>query len=67
MAKSTETYESLSAKLDDVISRLQNGDLDIDQAAVAYEQGMALVKRMEQHLKTVENRVSKIKKSFDKN
>ena len=64
MAKITENYQSLSTKLDKVIDQLQNGDLDIDQAAEAYEQGMALIKQLELHLKTVENKVKKINKSF---
>jgi exodeoxyribonuclease VII small subunit len=62
----TLNYQSLSQQLDEVINQLQNGELDIDQATKAYEQGMSLIQQMEHHLETVENQVAKIKKSFDK-
>ncbi|HSX44574.1 MAG TPA: exodeoxyribonuclease VII small subunit [Candidatus Saccharimonadales bacterium] len=59
-------YRKLSTELDEVINKLQNDDLDIDQAAEVYEKGMNLIQQMEKHLKTVENKVTKIKTKLEK-
>jgi exodeoxyribonuclease VII small subunit len=59
-------YRKLSQELDTVLEDLQTGDLDIDDAAKKYERGMELVKQLETYLKTAENKVTKIKASFEK-
>ena len=65
-AKKTNNYSKLSNDLDDIISKLQEGNLDIDEATKTYEIGMELIRKLEQHLKTVQNKVTKIKSNFDK-
>lgn len=64
MAKETD-YKKLSAELDELLEKLQTADLDLDDAVKCYERGMAIVKELESYLKTAENKVSKIKASFD--
>lgn len=54
-------YQTLSTELDDILSRLQAGDLSIDEALPAYERGMTLVKELEAYLKTAENKVTELK------
>lgn len=60
MAKQID-YRTLSSELDEILNRLQSGDLSIDEALPAYERGMALVKELEAYLKTAENKVTALK------
>lgn len=64
MTKSTLNYKQLSSQLDDILARLQNADVDIDEATKLYEQGTQIVKQLETYLKTAENKVAKLKKNF---
>ena len=57
-------YKSLNAELDEVLSKLQSEDLDVDEAVKLYERGMAITKELEMYLKQAENKVSKIKADF---
>jgi exodeoxyribonuclease VII small subunit len=54
-------YRSLSNELSEIIDRLQSGELGIDEAGKAYEQGIKLVKQLEKHLETAENHVTELK------
>jgi exodeoxyribonuclease VII small subunit len=54
-------YQALSAELDEILARLQSGEVNIDEALPAYERGMALVKELETYLKTAENQVTELK------
>lgn len=62
MAK-PQTYKQLSAELDKVMSQLEGGDLDIDEAVASYERGLSIVKELETHLKDAENKVVELKAS----
>lgn len=53
-------YRKSSDELDALLDRLQSGELSIDEAVPAYEKGMQLVKELEQHLKTAENRITEL-------
>ncbi|MDB5181257.1 MAG: Exonuclease small subunit [Candidatus Saccharibacteria bacterium] len=59
MAK--QTYKELSDELSRVMSELERGDLDIDEAVRCYERGLAIVKELEVHLKNAENKVVQLK------
>lgn len=58
-------YRELSTELDEILGKLQSGDLDIDEALKLYERGMVIVKDLESYLKDAENKVTKIKASFE--
>ncbi|HWB38999.1 MAG TPA: exodeoxyribonuclease VII small subunit [Candidatus Saccharimonadales bacterium] len=60
MTKSVD-YQTLSAELEEILAKLQSGELDVDAALPAYERGMELVKQLEEYLKTAENKVSQLK------
>jgi len=60
MAKNTD-YSSLSAELEHVLVTLQQDDLDVDTAMMAYAQGLKLVKELEAYLKNAENKVTKLR------
>lgn len=58
-------YRKLSSELEKIVDDLQTADLDIDEAVKCYERGLKIVKDLEAYLKTAENKVSKIKASFE--
>jgi exodeoxyribonuclease VII small subunit len=60
MAKKA-TYKELSDELQQVMSSLEQGDLDIDEAVTCYERGLAIVKELEAHLRDAENKVTELK------
>ena len=66
MADKSPTYHDLSTELETILIKLQSAELDIDEAVKAYERGMEIVKKLETYLKNAENKVTKIKASFDK-
>ncbi len=65
MAKSKQpTYEELKSQLDEIMSALQQDDLDVDKALEYYQKGLELVQALETHLKTAENKVAELKAKF---
>lgn len=61
---SSKDYRAMAAELDAIIEVLQTSDLDIDEALQAYTHGMEIVEELEAYLKSAENKVIKIKKSW---
>ncbi len=55
------SYRELSDELDEILASLQNNELDIDQATKLYEQGTKITTKLQQYLKSAENKVTKIK------
>jgi exodeoxyribonuclease VII small subunit len=64
MSKKTD-YKTLSAELDEVLTKLQSADLDVDEAVKAYERGMEIAKELEAYLKEAENKVAKVKADWE--
>jgi exodeoxyribonuclease VII small subunit len=58
-------YKKLSSELDQVLDKLQNADLDVDEAVKAYERGMEIAKNLETYLKKAENKVTKVKADWE--
>ncbi len=58
-------YQEMAAELDTILESLQTSDMDIDQAVKAYEQGMQLVKELEEYLHQAENKITKVKAKFE--
>jgi exodeoxyribonuclease VII small subunit len=65
MTTKSVSYQKLSAELDTVLGKLQGSELDVDEAVKAYERGVEIVGQLEAYLKAAENKVTKIKASFD--
>ncbi len=65
MTTKKPTYQQLNSELEAVLNRLQTGDLDIDEALAAYERGMELVKQLQVYLQEAENKITKLKASFE--
>jgi exodeoxyribonuclease VII small subunit len=64
-AKQDIDYRKLSNELDAILEELQTADLDIDEAVKKYERGMKIAEQLEAYLKTAENKVAKVKASFE--
>jgi exodeoxyribonuclease VII small subunit len=64
--KKTTNYQDLSKKLDEIMARFNDEDIDIEEAMALYEEGITIVKELETYLKTAENKVKKIKLQFEK-
>lgn len=60
MAKK-ESYEETLAKLQDVLTELEESDLNLDQSMKAYEDGVKLVNKLYKTLNTLEGKISVIK------
>lgn len=54
------TYQQLSHDLDMILTQLQSGDLDIDEALVAYDKGQKIITQLQTHLDAAENKVKKV-------
>lgn len=58
-----KSYRELKEQLDEVLARLQQDDIDIDEAMKLHEQGTKLVAELETYLKTAENKITKHKRA----
>lgn len=63
--KADKDYRKLTEELDAILEALQTSDMGIDEAVKAYSHGMELVEELEKYLKTAENKITKIKKTWD--
>ncbi|MET1033392.1 MAG: exodeoxyribonuclease VII small subunit [Candidatus Saccharimonadales bacterium] len=60
-ANDKKDYQALSLELDEVLAKLQQPDVQVDQAVKLYEQGLALIDQLETHLEQAENTIEKLK------
>ncbi len=51
------TYEQAKARLDEVVARIENKDLPLDDMVTLWEQGEQLAKVCEQHLALAKERL----------
>ncbi len=54
------SFEQAMAELEDVVGRLERGDVALDESIALYERGAALKKRCEAKLKEAEEKVAAI-------
>ena len=54
------TYEQQLQQLEALIKQLENGELSLDQALAAYEQGVALIRACQQQLEQAEQRIQRL-------
>jgi len=59
--ESSKTYQELSSELDNVLAKLQQPDIAVDDAVKLYEQGMKLAAELEKHITTAENTLQKVR------
>lgn len=61
MSKSTRSYKLIKQELDEVVSRLQDDETDVDSVIELYQKGQSLIKELENYIKTAENKIKEIK------
>lgn len=55
MADPKPKYRELKQQLDSILSKLESGDLDIDEASQLYEEGSLVIKKLEKYLDATKN------------
>ena len=60
-----ETFEALYERLQVLTDRLEAGELSLDQSVVLYEEGVELARRCQQLLSDVEQRIERLRESFE--
>jgi exodeoxyribonuclease VII small subunit len=59
-----KNYSQLQIELDEVMGRLESGELTIDEAIGSYEVGLKLVRELEKALTVAENRIIELKATY---
>lgn len=60
-----KNYQALQTELDELLERLQSGELTIDESVPAYERGLKIIAELETYLKTAENTITELTASND--
>lgn len=58
---SQTTFNELSQQLDEILSKLQSPDVDVDEALELHQRGQKLVKQMSERLNKAEAKISRLK------
>lgn len=66
MPKTTKDYQALSLELDEVLAKLQQPGIRVDEAVKLYEQGLVLIDQLEKHLNEAENKIEQLKLAAQK-
>lgn len=53
-------FETSIKELEEIVSKLEKGDIELDKAYELFEKGIILAKNCENKLKNIENKVNKI-------
>jgi exodeoxyribonuclease VII small subunit len=61
-----DTFEKNLKQLEDVVTKLEQGDLPLDEAMKLFQEGMRLSKICSQRLSTVEQEIKKLVAENDK-
>ena len=60
-----ENYQALQERLNAAVSLLESGDIGIDVAVNAYEEALKIIKQLEIHLESAENKVQELAKNYE--
>ena len=60
MATNEATFEDILRRLEEVVGRLEQGDLPLDDAIKLYQEGMRLSKACSERLVAVETEIKKL-------
>jgi len=60
MSEKTPTFEQHMAELEKLVARMEQGDVPLDEALKAFEQGMKLVTVCKEQLAQAEMKVEKV-------
>jgi exodeoxyribonuclease VII small subunit len=54
-------YSGLSIELGDILAKLQQPGIQVDEAIKLYEEGIKLIDQLETHLEKAENKIEQLK------
>ncbi len=60
-----EDFEALYRRLDEVATRLESGNLPLDQSIELYEEGMRLAQQCQALLTNVEQRIETLREAYE--
>ncbi len=60
------SYEEASKQLEEIINKLENGNLPMSEAVVLFEEGQRLAKICYEHLNKAKGKLTIIKEELDK-
>lgn len=63
--ESLQSFEDTMRALEDIVRRLERGDLPLEEALSAFEHGVALVRKLNERLTEIEGRVEMLSRSAD--
>ena len=63
--KSTVNFESSLKKLEEIVSKLEDGDISLEDSVKSFEEGIGLVKECQKQLSDAELKVKKLLESGD--
>lgn len=59
-----EPFETLYARLEEHVDKLERGGLSLDESIALYEQGMTLARACQDRLEEAEQKITKLRESF---
>ncbi len=62
-AKQAESFEDSLARLEDIVERLEAGDITLEQSLTTFEEGVTLVQALNKRLDTVQSKIEKLARS----
>ncbi len=65
-ADQTIDYAEANLALEEVLAKLQQPGLQVDEAVKLYEEGLGLIQKLEGYLATAENKIEQIKLAAEK-
>ncbi|MBM3956446.1 MAG: exodeoxyribonuclease VII small subunit [Gemmatimonadetes bacterium] len=63
-ARRAESFEEAFSKLEEIVRRLEDGKLSLDEATRLFEDGMRMAKRCNELLSSAELKVSRLQREF---
>ena len=62
-AKKEDSFEDSLSRLEDIVGRLEAGDIDLESSVAAFEEGVALVRALNKRLDIVQSKIEKLARS----
>ena len=65
MEKNTQSFEDALSELEELVRKMESGEMGLEEMVTAFEKGQKLVKSCTDRLNEVERRIEVIKKNAD--
>lgn len=60
MKKNDNTFEAKMNKLQEIVSKMEKDNIDLDSSIVLYEEGLKLSKELQKELNKFENKIKEL-------